>query len=383
MDSKRLNGLDSLRAIAILLVLMTHYRGLVSHEDTFGFLTEVGWTGVDLFFVLSGYLIGNQLLSVLAKGGDFSLRLFYTRRLLRTLPNYYVVLAIYFLFPLALTGVSRSPLWEFLTFTQNFSLRPDQTFTHSWSLCIEEQFYLFVPALVLLAFRKTSNVNWVWGGMACVFFLAMLNRAYMWYSLGGSAMTDLDNFQYIYYSSFSRFDGLVPGVAIALLKNFYPQFFSRCLARGNYFFVVGLVCTLFAYSFSMNYIKDEHGYTASFAIFGFPAIAISYTLLLIAALSPQTLLYKIAIPGAGKLAIWSYAIYLIHKPLFAVLAAPVATAGVDVRNWYGVVIIWGVSIFAGWLLFILVETPFMRIRTKYFPSNCKQTNTSTLTREMA
>src|ERR1700677_1387259 len=94
----RINGLDTLRAAAILLVLMYHYTVVVSGNSTFGLLSDIGWVGVDLFFVLSGYLIGNQIMSAIARGEDFSLKLFFARRLLRTLPNYYVILAIYFIF---------------------------------------------------------------------------------------------------------------------------------------------------------------------------------------------------------------------------------------------------------------------------------------------
>ncbi len=88
-DKTRLDGLDTLRAIAIIIVLIYHYKVVVSPENLFGFISSVGWTGVDLFFVLSGYLIGNQILSAFSKGQDFSLKLFYIRRFLRTLPNYY------------------------------------------------------------------------------------------------------------------------------------------------------------------------------------------------------------------------------------------------------------------------------------------------------
>lgn len=59
----RIYGLDTLRSVAIILVLMYHYVVFVSHEPTFGFLSDIGWAGVDLFFVLSGYLIGNQIFS--------------------------------------------------------------------------------------------------------------------------------------------------------------------------------------------------------------------------------------------------------------------------------------------------------------------------------
>lgn len=64
----RLRGLDLLRAVAIVLVLMSHYTGFVAHAPIFGAIGKIGWAGVDLFFVLSGYLIGNQILAPVARG---------------------------------------------------------------------------------------------------------------------------------------------------------------------------------------------------------------------------------------------------------------------------------------------------------------------------
>lgn len=118
--------------------------------------------GVDLFFVLSGYLISNQLFSDLVRGRALSLKAYYARRLLRTLPNFYVVLALYFLFPLVLGGSSAPPLWKFLTFAQNRGLQAGTAFSHAWSLCIEEQFYLLLPALVLLAARYGKSIRAAW-----------------------------------------------------------------------------------------------------------------------------------------------------------------------------------------------------------------------------
>lgn len=109
----RLNGLDTLRAIAIVLVVLYHTTINVTHAPTFGPLGTAGWAGVDLFFVLSGYLTGNQILSALAGAQSFSLLQFYARRLLRTLPNFYVVLMLYFVIPLTLGGNPPPALWRF------------------------------------------------------------------------------------------------------------------------------------------------------------------------------------------------------------------------------------------------------------------------------
>ena len=113
ISSTRLYGLDTLRALAIILVLIYHYRVVVSNELLFGFITRIGWVGVDLFFVLSGYLIGDQILRAYAKKENFSLKHFYARRLLRTLPNYYVVLALYLLLPALLSPTYTAPLGNF------------------------------------------------------------------------------------------------------------------------------------------------------------------------------------------------------------------------------------------------------------------------------
>lgn len=91
-------------------------------------LKQYGWTGVDLFFVLSGYLIGTQLLSRLARGQRLSLRDFYLERALRILPAFLTVLALYTLLP----GIRETPTmqapWRFLTFTMNFGLDYRVTF---------------------------------------------------------------------------------------------------------------------------------------------------------------------------------------------------------------------------------------------------------------
>src|SRR5215210_1521742 len=140
-SNKRLSGLDHLRALAIILVFIWHYRQW-DKPDWTNSLGSFGWTGVDLFFVLSGYLIGGQLLKKSTKGEKISLRKFYFSRFLRILPAYFVVLTLYFLIPGFKAREGLPPLWKFLTFTQNFGLDQHKyrAFSHAWSLCIEEQF---------------------------------------------------------------------------------------------------------------------------------------------------------------------------------------------------------------------------------------------------
>src|ERR1700733_11526871 len=111
----RSSQLDLLRAIAISLVFVDHFNWLGS-DHWFNGVSDFGWIGVDLFFVLSGFLIAGQLV----RHQRFSFIEFYIRRGLRIWPNFLVILLIYFIMPAFHERESLPPLWKFLTFTQNF-----------------------------------------------------------------------------------------------------------------------------------------------------------------------------------------------------------------------------------------------------------------------
>lgn len=358
VGTPRLAGLDTLRAFAIALVLMSHYNGFVAQGSIFGFIGEVGWAGVDLFFVLSGYLIGNQLLAPAARGESLALKTFFARRLLRTLPNYYVVLAVYLLLPHSpIWGKTMAPVWRYLTFTQNFGLRYGETFTHSWSLCIEEQFYLVLPLAVmaLVGIRRSPRLLW------CALIAA----------IGAGIATRGINFMHgqeafsapAYYSTFARFDELLPGVAIAMLKNFHPGLFERILKHGNALLAAG-IATAAAVLYGVRYDAPNLFLTSTF---GFSLVAISFALLTCAALGPRCILNRLRIPGASSLALWSYAVYLVHKPVFMALRPELKSRGIDPATPLTVVAVMAAGVLGGWILYRLVETPFMRLRARWYP----------------
>ena len=148
---KKLYGLDNLRAVAIAFVFIYHYAGLSNGAPKWlGFITKFGWTGVDLFFVLSGFLISSQLFAQIKKGQTISFKQFFLKRFFRIVPAFLFILVLYFIFPFFRERESLPPLWKFLTFTQNFglNLKDFGTFSHAWSLCVEEHFYLFFDYLV-------------------------------------------------------------------------------------------------------------------------------------------------------------------------------------------------------------------------------------------
>jgi peptidoglycan/LPS O-acetylase OafA/YrhL len=116
----RLFGLDSLRAFAVLFVMLYHLTIFGELPSRILPVTYFGWMGVDLFLVLSGFLIGQQALTPYLIGQRPAIAEFYRRRAYRILPAYLVVLALYFLAPGWRESLNIAPLWKFLTFTMNF-----------------------------------------------------------------------------------------------------------------------------------------------------------------------------------------------------------------------------------------------------------------------
>jgi len=145
---KRIFGLDIMRAVAILMVLSAHV--LLIYPASNGFLSQTfrvfGYLGVELFFVLSGFLIGKIVYKVYVED-EFTFQKvvwFLKRRWFRTLPNYYLVLIINLMISFCI-GYTVPNVWEYFFFVHNFAFCMPPFFTESWSLSIEEFAYLLLP----------------------------------------------------------------------------------------------------------------------------------------------------------------------------------------------------------------------------------------------
>jgi len=365
--SQRIHGLDTLRALAVTLVVLHHYVLFVSFDATFGWVGGIGWVGVDLFFALSGYLIGNQIFQALRRPEGLSLTRFYVRRLLRTLPNFYVVLALYALWPAFRGGAPMLPLWKYLSFTQNIGLEPGTAFSHAWSLCIEEQFYMLLPACALLAValgRRGAGLRWAWAAIALAFGAGMAVRGFTW--LQGRDAENWMNFYYkhIYYASLCRYDELLAGVALALLKQSHGALWTRLMGQGRLLLGAGILASGLALRW---FLVDHYGLWAT--VFGFPLLALGCALLILAALAPDSPLHRIRVPGASRLALWSYAIYLVHKQVSILAGQAMGEAGFAAGHPLAIAVALAASVGAGWLLYRVVETPFMWLRERYVPGN--------------
>lgn len=158
MESKRLFGLDILRTTAIMLVVFMHGGIILKDSAIDGFPYFRLIDGVDIFFVLSGFLIGGILLKDINYAEKFSFKSLFTfwkRRWFRTLPNYYLILTVNFFF--VKYGIINEDFsqfnWKFVFFLQNFSAPFYGFFWESWSLTIEEWFYILTPLQLLLFLR--------------------------------------------------------------------------------------------------------------------------------------------------------------------------------------------------------------------------------------
>ncbi len=366
--SPRSNGLDTLRALALLLVLMYHYMVFVSHEETFGWLSVVGWVGVDLFFVLSGYLIGNQIFAGMVRREKLSLTAFYVRRGLRTWPLFWVIVAAYFIFPDAMGGKTPPPLWRFLTFTQNFQLQPGTAFSHAWSLCIEEQFYLVLPLVVLAALRWGTRRYQAWMLLLTLLAIGIVARAVMWMQFGREDFGDIKSYYpNVYYGSLGRFDEFLPGIAVALVKNFHPQGWAWVQRNGGRVFALGCAAVVAALYGVYNYFSvDGEGYLFFMTVFGYSLVALAFSMLLASALIGGSPLMRLRIPGVPQLALWSYSIYLSHKAVFMAMERYSKQVAMDPS--LRLVLVAALSVALGAFLYRFVELPFMNLRDRRYPS---------------
>ena len=359
----RLHGLDTLRAAAILVVMLYHLRVQGLLPPACEPLARVGWIGVDLFFVLSGFLIGSQLFSPCLHGGLPSLKDFYARRAYRILPAYLVVLLLYAAVPLWREAPVPSALWQYLTFTWNLTLLGyphDRAFSHVWSLCVEEHFYLLLPILLLAFLRKPSLTRTIFTLLFLVLGGIVL-RAWLLHHVVLAATDDEQGhlmMQFLYYPTYSRLDGLVMGVTLALIRTFRPTWWHHLAQHGNLLALAGAAVVGGALSLcAFNYPSPD---LPASLLFAYPTLALGFGLLVASAASPRGLLTR-KLPGATTLATLAFSLYLTHKSVAHAthLLLPSLTAAAD---WRSAAIYLVACLAVATLLYLAIERPFLNLR---------------------
>lgn len=319
MHPERIKELDGIRGLAILMVFVYHIfldNPLFAGEGLSAWarnLTHIGWAGVDVFFVLSGFLITGILLKSREKPHYY--RNFYGRRILRIFPVYYIFLTIIFLVsdPASYQNLASFVIGHYL-YLQNWMFAvgatalPDRL-GHFWSLAIEEQFYMFWP---LVVYRATPKKLLVF--CAATFLAVPILRGALVFLSGDIASVQM----FIFASTFTRIDGLLLGAALALLIQM-GLWSDRYLPAVKW---VGGISGLAALFVLYRVPGGSLWFNVPTQVIGYSLIALSSAALILLNLygqpsSPLRALFRNPLlTFCGK---YSYAMYVVHWPIIAAI----------------------------------------------------------------
>jgi peptidoglycan/LPS O-acetylase OafA/YrhL len=377
---------DGVRALSILWVILMHtvwfQTPLMTRESAVSFLDRAprwlvaGHYGVDVFFVISGFLIGFILMKEYEERGAIDVRRFYARRFLRLMPAYFASLAIYCL----AVGVNCDMVWSNLIYVNNFVALTRQAMPWTWSLAIEEQFYLAFPLFLLLVFYRLRG--WRIALLFSLLALGVLIRGAVIYRYGIHAPVSLapgvadPGFvawaEQLYVKPYTRYGSLLCGVIAAalLLRGSAARFFTGC-GRVP---AAGLVVALVA--IGLVVVAPAHVSTARWPAVP-SAVFLSAGHSVIGASVAYVLLYSLH-PGDGlsrgvrrvlSLRLWypvaqlSYSAYLLHPMVLGLgygVLASYGLLGAPALLFYVLGPL--LSLLAALVLYVVVERPFMNLR---------------------
>ncbi len=360
--------LDLVRAVAISLVILFHLNQKVIHlsaESYPGLFFNWGWHGVDIFFVLSGFLIGGQLIEDNFEG-RFSFKRFYLKRILRTFPPYYFYYALVTVvysysigaFALRNTTILKDLLLH-LAYLNNYIeviARRSELF---WSLAIEEQFYLIMPLIMFLIIRYAKK--YIFPALLAFILLGTLIRIAL-YEPGLSAM----GWAHGFYTPFhTRFDELLFGVAAAYIFINYKDSLKRLSSIWKALF---LTITALCLGASYLYGSMEPGYFNTcwqFTVTGLgSALLILYiTIFPVARFVPAKSVFRLT-------ARLSYTMYIYHMIILNLYLSYLAKKGITSAGsstaLFAVLLliyIAGLFVISGFF-YSIIEMPFMYYRRK-------------------
>ena len=304
--SKRVFGADLMRAIAILIVIIPHGLNAFSTpiHNRLGQVGLLGGTmGVEIFFVLSGFLIGSILLSL---APDFNnirvLPSFWLRRWFRTLPNYYLFIIINIVLILLLFPKQTIPnIAPYLVFSQNWLWpNPLGFFQEAWSLAVEEWFYLLFPISLFLIYRLSKSFTTAFLLSAVIFIiiptLVRVQMAFM-----PNLINWDENFRKV---MFIRLDAIMYGVLAAWIKK---RFLANWIKFRIPFLVIGSLILFFTWLFALQQTFNTSFFAKTF-LFSLISIGVACTLPVCDqwTISKENVLTRLI----RSIALWSYSMYL-------------------------------------------------------------------------
>jgi peptidoglycan/LPS O-acetylase OafA/YrhL len=373
-STSRVFGLDCLRALAISGVLFAHGFGLLYPQMPawFGLLGHGGFYGVELFFVLSGFLIGRILIRYdAALGKANTVAVFYVRRWFRTLPLFWLFLVLNVLLEIQIKDhpLSLGEVMEHAFFLRTLTAYHPTFFPESWSLAIEEWFYLLFPAALWLFLKMTRRFDAAF--LTAAFgFLALSTVARMITAQDPAATWSEELRMVVIY----RFDALMIGMICAWFSLRYLQPWRRSAllaALAGLVLLIAMYATLWRIENGQLAFGDDSYFARTFR---FTLVSVGFALLL-----PWASAWKLAGENFGstavrRIALWSYGLYLVHLPVFLLVTrgglgadAPLSltTALLSFALQIG-----GAMLLSA-LLYRFFEAPCTRLREKAAPAVAK------------
>jgi peptidoglycan/LPS O-acetylase OafA/YrhL len=376
----RYPALHGLRVAAIVSVLQIHVTYVLS-GDFVGkrndfldgrFIKESYWIffGMDLFFMLSGFLIGSILLRSLELEGTQNIRRFYLRRVFRTFPSYWVVLTVLAL-SLTLTAMQRRNLHLEYVYATNFaSLKPQTVvMVWGWSLALEEQFYLVVPLLFFVLSRLKRDRDRF---LLLVGLWALAPIIRMWIYAKGAPWDYAPLQLALYFRTYTRFDTLVAGILLVFVHRRYGDAIALWFRTPFHRAVVGMVTlgciwflhdpTVFAPREPMLPFVFAWGTVTTLMYFG-PLLMLIHGEGWIASV--------LAAPVFRRLATLGYGVYLVHIPIVAYGLFPIVRLlrkrGVSMTVlWPGTLLaVIAGSLAISYALHVFIEKPSLRVRQRF------------------
>jgi peptidoglycan/LPS O-acetylase OafA/YrhL len=371
----RYPALHGLRVLAIFSVIQYHVTAVLANEH--GLPMDGVWRdaslgtfyGMDLFFVLSGFLIGSILLHAQRTTGSQNLRRFYLRRILRTFPAYYLLLAGLLLLGPYDAQQRSNWLHECLYITNYYSMhRADTIALWGWSLGLEEQFYLTVPLLFWLLAKMRSNHQRL--VLIAVLWLIPLGlRMYAHFFTAASTVDELH--RVMYFRTHTRSDPIIAGIFVALLEGFYHAPISAWLQRplrkvGLALFALCMLWMIYEPKLlgedSIKFMQLLH--------WGTLTSLLHICVLLLLLHSTGLLTEWLGHLRFRKIATVGYGVYLLHMPILDYAVVPIALRA-HAQNWpmlaiwpSAVAVTFVGAILGGYLTHILVEKPALWLRQK-------------------
>ena len=360
-------ALDGLRGLAIIVVVLHNTTGIEVRgtlpQKLWTFVVDAGWVGVQLFFVLSGFLITGILLR--NRGKARALRSFYARRALRIFPLYYLFLIGRFLvIPLFVASAAvpfgeELPFWLYLSnWGDLLAKTPLAAMGHFWSLAVEEQFYLVWPALAMVL--RVRTFAWVCVGIAIV---ALASRI-------GMRVTGVPD-KWMYSATFARADALALGalVAIGFCNEQARELYRRLRRPGAIVAGVGLAAV-------MAYAHGLSRFAWLVQTIGYSLLAVLFAVLVAEAATetPRGWRAWLAHPALRLIGRYSYAIYIIHVLVKYVLLHQVFAhpPGLDsahpiLVDMAFISVVGAISFTLAALSFVAIERPMLRLKNRVAP----------------